>query len=168
MGGNLTAIEPYRPYLMGLTLIILGYAFYRIYRKPKAEECAQGSYCANPKSDRINKIALWISTVFVILLLSVPYMIPVINGNQNNPIEQSEIDYSTLMVVTLDVPDMYCPACPFTVQKSLSQLDGVISAEASLEAKKAIVTFDQSRVSTAQMIEATTNVGYPSSVFIDK
>lgn len=162
--GNLTALEPFRPYLMGLTFIILGYAFYKIYRKPKLEECAPGSYCANPKSDRINKIALWISTVFVMLLLSVPYMIPLINGNQNNQKKQSEIDYSTLMVVTLDVPDMYCPACPFTVQKSLLQLDGVISAEVSLETKKAIVTFDRSLVTTAQMIEVTTNVGYPSVV----
>lgn len=162
--GNLTAIEPFRPYLMGLTFIILGYAFYRIYRKPKPEECAPGSYCANPKSDRINKILLWISTVFVMLLLSVPYLIPLLNGNQNISNKQSEIDYSTLKVVTLDVPGMNCSTCPITVQKSLLKLDGVISAEATLETKKAIITFDQSRVTTAQMIEATTNAGYPSSV----
>ncbi len=165
--GNLTALEPFRPYLMGLTLIILGYAFYKIYRKPQPEECAPDSYCANQKSDRINKITLWIATVFVILLLSVPYITSLLLAVPGNKVEQAEIDYSTLMVVTLDVPDMYCPACPFTVQKSLLKLNGVISAEASLETKKAIVTFDQSKVTTAQMIEATTNAGYSSSVIVN-
>lgn len=160
--GNLTAIEPFRPYLMGLTFIILGYAFYKIYRKPKAEECALGSYCANPKSDRINKITLWISTVFVILLLSFPYITPLLYADQSNAVEQSGFEENILMEVTLNVPDMYCPACPFTVQKSLIKLDGVISAEASLETKKAVIKFDPTRVTIAQMIDVTTNAGYPS------
>lgn len=160
--GNLTAIEPFRPYLMGLTFIILGYAFYKIYRKPKAEECAPGSYCANPKSDRINKITLWISTVFVILLLSFPYITPLLYADQSNAVEQSGFEENILMEVTLNVPDMYCPACPFTVQKSLIKLDGVISAEASLETKKAVIKFDPTRVTIAQMIDVTTNAGYPS------
>lgn len=160
--GNLTAIEPFRPYLMGLTFIILGYAYYKIYRKPKAEECAPGSYCANPKSDRINKITLWISTVFVILLLSFPYITPLLYADQSNAVEQSGFEENILMEVTLNVPDMYCPACPFTVQKSLIKLDGVISAEASLETKKAVIKFDPTRVTIAQMIDVTTNAGYPS------
>ncbi len=160
--GNLTAIEPFRPYLMGLTFIILGYAFYKIYRKPKAEECAPGSYCANPKSDRINKITLWISTVFVILLLSFPYITPLLYADQSNAVEQSGFEENILMEVTLNVPDMYCPACPFTVQKSLIKLDGVISAEASLETKKAVIKFDPTCVTIAQMIDVTTNAGYPS------
>ncbi|MEE8437022.1 MAG: mercuric transporter MerT family protein, partial [Candidatus Neomarinimicrobiota bacterium] len=76
--GNLTALEPFRPYLMGLTAVLLGYAFYRIYSKPKAEACEPGSYCANPKSDKINKISLWIVTVFVVGLLAFPYLTPVL------------------------------------------------------------------------------------------
>ncbi|NOZ74924.1 MAG: hypothetical protein GXO90_06035, partial [FCB group bacterium] len=76
--GTLTAFEPFRPYLMALTLAFLGYAFYRIYRKPKAEDCEPGSYCAHPRSDRINKISLWVVTVLILGLLSVPYLTPVI------------------------------------------------------------------------------------------
>ncbi len=116
--GNLTALEPFRPYLMGLTFIALGYAFYKIYRKPKAEECAPGSYCANPKSDRINKIVLWTSTVFVILLLSVPYITPVLYADQSKAVEESGISEADLSVITLDVPGMSCASCPVTVQKA--------------------------------------------------
>lgn len=160
--GNLTAIEPFRPYLMGLTFIILGYAFYKIYRKPKAEECAPGSYCANPKSDRINKITLWTSTVFVILLLSIPYLTPFLYADQSKAVVQSDLAESVIKKITLDVPGMNCPACPFTVQKSLIKLDGVISAEVVFETKKAVVKFDPSLVTTTQMIDATTNAGYLS------
>ncbi len=48
--------------------------------------------------------------------------------------------------------------------KSLKNLDGVISAEASLETKKAVVRYDPARVNPAQMIEATTNAGYKSKI----
>ena len=162
--GNLTALEAYRPYLMGLTFIALGYAFYKIYRKPKAEECAPGSYCANPKSDKINKITLWASTVFVLFLLSVPNLTPIIYADQDNFTEQSAIDENNLKIVTLDVPGMNCASCPVTVQKSLQKLDGIITAKASLETKKAVVIYDASKVSPAEMIEATTNAGYKSTI----
>ncbi len=163
--GNLTALEPYRPYLMGLTLIALGYAFYKIYGKPKAEDCAPESYCANPRSDRINKITLWVSTFFVIFLLSVPYIAPILYADQSSALKDSGISENMLKEITLDVPGMNCASCPVTVQKSLIKLDGVISAEASLDTKKAIVKYDPSRVSAAQMIEAMTNAGYKSSIF---
>ncbi|MEE9193723.1 MAG: mercuric transporter MerT family protein [Thermodesulfobacteriota bacterium] len=162
--GNLTALEPFRPYLMGLTLFILGYAFYKIYSKPKVEECEPGSYCANPKADRNNKIILWISTVFVISLLAFPYLTPYIFANENNIITQPGFSEVDIKVVVLDVPDMYCATCPVTVQKSLIKLDGVITAEASFEDKKAMVIYDSTQVSIDQLIEATTNAGYPSSI----
>jgi len=58
---------------------------------------------------------------------------------------------------------MSCPACPFTVQKSLKKLDGVVSARADLDTKKAVVKYDPQKVTLQAMIEATTNAGYPST-----
>ena len=59
---------------------------------------------------------------------------------------------------------MNCASCPVTVQKSLQKLDGIITAKASLETKKAVVIYDASKVSPAEMIEATTNAGYKSTI----
>jgi mercuric ion transport protein len=161
--GNLTALEPFRPYLMAITFGVLGYAFYKIY-KPKAEVCEPGSYCANPKSDKINKITLWISTIFVLGLLATPYIAEELVANENAEADRLSEQLASLKQITLDVPGMNCPACPFTVQKSLKKLDGVVSAKATLEDKKAVVIFNPSIVSTDAMIEATTNAGYPSTV----
>ncbi len=160
--GNLTALEPLRPYLMTLTLGVLGYAFYKIYR-PKAEVCEPGSYCANPKSDKINKVTLWISTLFVLGLLATPYIAEELVANENAETDRLIEQMARLKQITLDVPGMNCPACPFTVQKSLKKLDGVVSAKATLEDKKAVVIYNPSQVSLEQMIEATTNAGYPST-----
>ena len=66
--------------------------------------------------------------------------------------------------VALSVPDMTCAACPITVGKSLRRVDGVVSAEVSLEELTAVVTYDPDRTGLAELIEATTNVGYPSTV----
>ena len=162
--GSLTALEPFRPYFMGVTFLFLAYAFYRIYRKPKAEECAPGSYCANPKSDKINKISLWSVTLLILVLFAIPYIAGVSVTQQKDNGQSSVFSAAEISRVTLDVPGMNCPACPFTVQKSLKNLDGVLQAEASLDLKKAVILYDPTKVSIEQMMEATTNAGYPSTL----
>ncbi len=72
--------EAYRPLFIVVATVFLGTAFYFTYRKKPAEECAPGSYCANPKSDRINKIVLWIATVLIAFFIFFPAIISRITG----------------------------------------------------------------------------------------
>ena len=162
--GNLTALEPLRPYFMGVTFLFLAYAFYRIYRKPKAEKCVPGSYCANPKSDKINKISLWVVTVLIIALFATPYIAgySVTKAEQSN--SASSLVKARLARSTLSVPGMTCPSCPYTIQQSLKKLDGIIQADVNFADKKAVVLYDANKVTVEQMIQATARVGYPSKV----
>lgn len=73
--GNLTALEPFKPIFVGVTMILLGFGFWHVYRKPK-EACEDGSYCATDTSSRITKSALWIATVLVLLALTIDYWAP--------------------------------------------------------------------------------------------
>lgn len=66
--------------------------------------------------------------------------------------------------VTLSVPGMYCSSCPAIVKGSLQEVAGVTKVEASLEQKTAVVTFDDSKAGIADLINATTNAGYPSEL----
>ncbi|MGR3837909.1 MAG: mercury resistance system periplasmic binding protein MerP [Cognatishimia sp.] len=66
------------------------------------------------------------------------------------------------VTVTLSVPGMDCPMCPITVRMSLEKVDGVLDAKTSLEARTAVVTFDDAKTNVPALIEATTNYGYPS------
>lgn len=72
--GNLTALEPYRPYFAGFAVACIGIGFYRVYRKAPAA-CAEDSYCARPASDRIAKIGLWTAPAIVVIAIASPYLI---------------------------------------------------------------------------------------------
>lgn len=67
--------------------------------------------------------------------------------------------------VTLDVDNMTCSLCPFTVRKALLHVPGVIRAEAKYEGNGigwARVTFDPRKVGINALTLATTQAGYPS------
>jgi len=66
--------------------------------------------------------------------------------------------------IILSVPSMNCVTCPYTVKRALNNVEGVIDASANLETKQAVVTFDNEKISTEHLTEATTNAGYPSFI----
>ncbi len=72
---NLTALEPYKPIFVGVTLGLLTGGFYSVYRKPKAA-CADDAYCAKPSSGRIAKTGLWTATLLVAIALVFPKLAP--------------------------------------------------------------------------------------------
>jgi mercuric ion transport protein len=72
-GALLLRFEPYRPFFLVATGLLLGGAFYVMYRRPRAEECEPGSACARPTSRKGQKLVLWIVTVVVVLAAAFPY-----------------------------------------------------------------------------------------------
>nr|WP_281300491.1 MULTISPECIES: mercuric transporter MerT family protein [unclassified Iodidimonas] len=72
---NLTALEPAKPYVAALTLVLIGFGFWHVYLKPRPP-CAEGSYCARPQSARLTKTMLWLGLVIVILALSIDWWAP--------------------------------------------------------------------------------------------
>jgi mercuric ion transport protein len=72
--GSLAALEPYRPILIGLTLLFLGVAFYRLYLVRPV--CSPESACGNPRSLRRQRAAFWIVTFPVLGLIAVPWFAP--------------------------------------------------------------------------------------------
>ncbi|BAO44899.1 mercuric transporter MerT family protein [Thiolapillus brandeum] len=67
----LTALEPYRPIFIGITLLFLGLAFRKLYLVP--QKCAPGDVCALPATRRNQRIIFWIATVSLLALLAFPY-----------------------------------------------------------------------------------------------
>ena len=74
--GNLTALEPYKPIFIVITLGFLGYGYWLVYRKPKT--CAEGEACARPLPNRLVKSALWASTVLIVIALFWSWIAPVV------------------------------------------------------------------------------------------
>lgn len=77
--GNLTALAPYQPIFIAVTLGFLGYGFYAVYWRPR-KVCAEGAACARPLPNRTIKTALWVATVLVAAAIAFPYVAPTLLG----------------------------------------------------------------------------------------
>ena len=70
--GNLTLLEPYRPFFIAGALVALFFAGRRIFRP--AQACQAGEVCAVPRTHRIYKILFGIVSVLVLVALIFPYV----------------------------------------------------------------------------------------------
>lgn len=74
--GNLARMEPVRPYLIGVTLLLLGRAGYLLYRVPSS--CAVDAPCADPESVLRQRRIFWVVCMLLGGLLVLPWLTPYI------------------------------------------------------------------------------------------
>ena len=72
--------------------------------------------------------------------------------------------WAATQTVKLSVPGMTCAACPITVKKALSNVEGVSKTDVNFDKREAVVTFDDAKTSVQKLTKATADAGYPSSV----
>ena len=75
--GNLTALEPYKYYFLGATMLILCAGIWHVYFKSQ-QMCVGDSYCASPMSGLFTKIALWAAIMLVIASATVDFWAPLL------------------------------------------------------------------------------------------
>ena len=73
LGAASVRVEPYRPWFIGLTVLLVGMAFYGAYRPSRDEACEDG-VCTR-QSRRAAKALPWIVAAFAAILIAFPYYI---------------------------------------------------------------------------------------------
>jgi len=68
--GSLTALEPYRPIFIGLTLLFLTGASHRLYLARQV--CTP----ANPRTLKRQRVLFWIVTILSLGLIAIPWLAP--------------------------------------------------------------------------------------------
>ena len=76
--GNLTALEPYRPFFIGIAFVCMVLAYRRIYRAPAAATCEPDTVCAFPQTNRLYKRLFWVVSALVLFALVFPYLMPLL------------------------------------------------------------------------------------------
>jgi mercuric ion transport protein len=158
VGGSATALafEPYRPWLLALTGLLLGGAFYLTYRRP-AGECGPDGACEVPRAGRAGKAFLWIATVLIVLAVTFPYY----SGPATARTSAAAGSAPAKTVLTID--GMTCGGCVASVQRRLDGIEGVVFHEVSLERGEAEVAYDPALTGPETIAAAVSETGFKAA-----
>lgn len=150
-------MEPYRPYLIGLTIAVLAFAWYQKLKPKKAAiDCA----CEEDKpSFWQTKKFLGIVTVLAFLLMAFPSYSKIFFPK--TPATQVIIvDKSNIQQVKLNIGGMDCEACTRPINLALSKVPGVLEYSTDYKDGSSLVKFDHSKASNQAIVNAINETGY--------
>ena len=137
MASTFSWMEPFRPFLIGLTVVVIGYAWWdKLKPKDESIECA-----CDP--DEEGKVSFWHSTTFLALvsifaaiMLSFPYW-----GDrfiQTDTPKIVMVEKQNILKKVINIEGMTCAACEATVSKVGGEVNGVVAISASTKEKHTI------------------------------
>lgn len=157
-------LTPFRPYLIGLTLLLLGAAFSFVYRPAKAICDAQGN-CVSGSATRGGlwpKVLLW--TVTLLTVGTMVYPATMSYRAEAEVISAPTVQRKTAPVAArtavFTVGNMTCAECTTEIATALKKISGVQDARVDFGSKRATVRYDPARVSVPQLRAAAKKLGF--------
>ena len=149
-------IEPFRPYLIGLTILVLLFAWYQKLKPEKEIDCE----CETDKKPKFiqSKTFLGVVTVFAIVMLAFPYYSSMFYPNSEKQIVV--VDKSNIKTTEYKISGMTCSSCEAHVNHEVNKLSGIVSSKASYESGNAIIEFDKTKTNEAEIEKAINSTGY--------
>lgn len=149
-------VEPLRPWLIGLTITALGFAWYKALKPVPKDDCD----CEVTKIPFFQtKSFLGIATAFALIMLAFPSYAHVFYPSQEKePIEIT--DKSNISLIEFEVNGMTCGGCEGHVEHAVNELEGVLEVKASFENANTVVKFDRSLTSLEEVITAIKSTNY--------
>lgn len=155
-------LEPYRPFLVGITVLILSYAWYKKIQKPKNTDIHCD--CDEPESMsfmQTKKFLVGVS-LFSLITLTFPYYSHAIIPSSNKDVVI--VEKSNIATITFIVVGMTCGGCEAHVENEVEKLKGILKVDANYSTGLVEVKYDKSKVSIEAIQKAINNTGYKSSI----
>lgn len=156
--GTLSWMEPLRPYLIGLAIIAIGYAWYSHLKPKKDDDC--GCEIEKPKFYQTKGFLVGI-TLFAALSITLPYYSGIFYPDSKHEVIIS--DNSNLQKTTISIDGMTCDACQHHVNSAINTLPGIVAVNSSYEKGNAEVEFDNTQTTVAEIEKAINSTGYKVS-----
>ncbi|ADF53690.1 MULTISPECIES: mercuric transport protein MerTP [Flavobacteriaceae] len=149
-------LEPFRPYLIGLTILVLGFAWYQKLKPQKEIDCE----CETDEKPKFiqSKKFLGIVTVFAIIMLAFPYYSSIFYPNIEKQI--IVVDKSDIKTMEFKISGMTCASCEEHVNHEVNKLNGIVNSKASYENGNAIIEFDKTKTNEKEIENAINATGY--------
>lgn len=151
-------MEPARPWLITLSVGLLGFAWYQKLKPRTAAEiqCACEDEGKTPFLQ--SKTFLGIVTVLAALMMTFPWYGSVIYPkNQTNTVI---VPADQIEAVSYQITGMTCSSFEEHVRHGVSEVSGVIDISADYRSGKAVVRFDRSRTNDEEIRRAIDATGY--------
>ena len=110
LASSFSWMEPFRPYLIALTIVVLAYAWWDKLKPKKAEiECACDADEEGKVSFWYTKTFLAIVTVFAAVMLSFPYWGAALIGGKKEKVVI--VERTNVLKKVINIEGMTCKAC---------------------------------------------------------
>lgn len=150
-----SVFEIYRPYLIGLTVALIGVTFFLTYRTREVK-CEDGT-CKMESASRWAKIGVWTVTILAGLAVGFPYLGFAPQTSVNKAVDSTA-------VVTLNITGMDCKACAAGVEGSLANIKGVRKAQVDFQSGKGTVEYDSRIVPPTLFVERVKESGFTATI----
>lgn len=149
-------LEPFRPYLIGFTVLVIGFAWYQKLKSRNEIDCE----CETDEKPKFmqSKTFMAIVTVFAIVMLAFPYYSGIFYPNIEKQI--IIVDKSDIKTTEFKISGMTCASCEEHVNHEVNKLNGILNSKASYESGNAIVEFDKTKTSETEIEKAINATGY--------
>jgi len=156
-------IEPFRPYLIGLTILVLGFAWYQKIKPQKEIDCeceTEDLPVGKVKKSKFvqSKTFLGIVTVFAIIMLAFPYYSSIFYPD--NKKEVVIVDQSDIQTVNFNIEGMTCAGCEESIKHAINKLNGITNSQVSYAEGKATIEFDKTKTNKMEIEKAINTTGY--------
>ena len=157
VASTISWIEPFRPYLIGLTILVLLFAWYQKLKPEKEIDCGECETDEKPKFIQ-SKTFLGFVTVFAIVMLAFPYYSGMFYPNTEKQI--LVVNKSDIKTVEFKISGMTCVSCEEHINHEVNKLNGIVNSNSSYKKGNAIIEFDKTKTSEREIENAIKSTGY--------
>lgn len=149
-------IESFRPYLIGLTILILSFVWHFKLKRRKEIDCKCETE-GKPKYIQ-SKMFLAVVTLFAFVMLTFPYYAGLFYPNTGKQIIR--VDQSDIQTTEYKIRGMTCASCEGQVRYKVNKLNGILNVKVSYEDKNAIIKFDRTKTNEMIIEKVINSTGY--------
>lgn len=157
---SLSWLVPFRPYLIALSVVALGFAWYQSLRTKEAVPCTTDGNCSVEKKHFLaSKNFLLLVTITTALIVAFPNYSKIFY-QKSSAAKAIIAERSNIQTVKFEIKGMTCAGCEAHVNNELSKVNGVVKPATSFAKRNTVVHFDVTKTTVQQLQAAIAKTGY--------